>query len=385
MKTLNITNILYNLIIAFFIGMLLVPFAGLDSYYISIGILLMGVAYSLFTPHGRESLRGLAFMGLQREIWQDHIQGEIFKNNKFLKHSKKVSAESILGGRVVHIEQSGGSGNVVKNRRNLPAKTRRRQDNDVIYLLNDYTTDPVVIPFTDEKELSPEYRNSVLGEDKDKLIQSTAEDGILAWLSSDNYSSYGATMIPSSNILSSSGEVPEGLDNNPTKTSKRKKTTIDDAQRMRSYFLEIDRWFENKMYALLTPQQEMEMFPANSVITATYMQTVTEEERRKGVMYKAQGWNFMTRSSVVNMSEGGELKVPGEVLANSDDFTSLFWYEEAVEHCVGSIEPFFTGRDASNYGDVFSFMIYSGGRACRKDYKGVALLKQGKPAIATGN
>lgn len=378
MKSFNLANLVYNLITALLIGAFLQPLTGLDSVATASGIFLLGVTYSLYTKSGRANLKGLFFSGIQQEIWTDHIESEIFKDNTFLKFCKKVGAESILGGRVVHIQQSGGKGNVVKNRKNLPAKSRIRQDNDVIYLLDDYTTDPVVIPFTSEKELSPEYRNSVLGEDRDALIEETAENGILSWLSSDAYSSYGVTTLPAANILSSTGA--DGANNNPLGNANRKLTTINDLQRMRKYFKSIDRWFEGKMYALLDPQQEIEMFPADSLTTATYMQNVSEEERRNGIMYKAQGWNIMSRSSVVNLDNAGALKVPGEALVATDDAASMFWYKDAVEYTVGGIEAFFKFKDPNNYGDVFSFLVYSGGRARRADYKGVGLLKQAKTA-----
>lgn len=382
MKFINCINVLYNIAMALFIGIAVqIATEGVvDFRAATCGVLLLGVVYNIYTFVGRKRLKGLLFEGLQKEIWTDHIEEEIRKDNTFMKFSKKVPEQSLLGGRVVHIQQSGGSGNVIKNRQTLPAKTRKRNDSDLVYLLNDFTTDPVVIPFTEEKELSAEYRNSVLGEDRDNLVENVAENLIVDWLQSDAYSSYAASKLTDQNgaVLESTGA--DGEQNNHSGDAARKLSTINDLQRMRKAFKDDDRWFENKMYALLTPQQEIEMFPADNLITATYMQNVTEEERRSGIMYKAQGWKLMSRSSVAHLAADGTLKLPGEALVATDDMASMFWYEGAVEHTVGAIEPFFKHRDPNNYGDVFSFLIYSGGRARRADYKGIKLLKQAKTA-----
>jgi hypothetical protein len=370
---MKLKNLFFNLFAALLIGMVVLatynnPFAAVvtSAAIFGAGLLLtsFGVNYAL--------------MGLQRQVWSDHIEKEIFKDNTFLSKVKKVSADNILGGRVVHIQQSGGSGNVVKNRKNIPAQTRKREDSDIIYLLNDYTTDPVGIPFTEEKELSPEYRNSVLGEDRDKLVQTVADDALYNFVSSPVYDAYGATVIGSGQILSTSGA--DGVNNNMLGDANRKKATRTDLQRMRTMYKNQNRWYEGKMHCLLTPQMEEEMFPADDVVTATYMQTVSEKERREGVVYKCQGWNIMTRSSVLAAADDGSIKVPGEAILSTDDATSIFWYEEAMEFAMGSIQPFFKYKDPNHYSDVFSFLVYSGGRARRSDYKGIGLLKQAKTA-----
>jgi len=383
MKFINWLNVLYNLVMALFVGVAVqAATAGyFDAVTVATGIFLLGITYSLYTRYGRRNLKGLLFEGLQREVWSDHIEGEIFRNNNFMNHCHKVSDSEIITGsrgkgRIVHIQQSGGSGKVVKNRKILPAPISERKDSDVIYILDDYSTDVKLISFTAEKELSANYRSSVIGEEQDSLNQEVAENMIINWLKSPVYGTYGATSLPADNIKLSSGA--DGSNNNPLKNAARKLSTIDDLQKMRQYFLEIDRWFEGKMYALLSPQQEVEMFPANSQITATYMRGVTEEEFRNGVMYKAQGWKLMTRSSVVNLATDGTIKVPGEALLATDDAASLFWYENAVECAMGGTYPFNENGVPEYFGDTFSFITYAGGRARRSDYKGVALLKQAK-------
>jgi hypothetical protein len=59
-------------------------------------------------------------MAIQKEIWQDHIEGNLFKNNEFLLASTDAG-QYVLQGKVVHIPQSGATATVVKNRSSVPA------------------------------------------------------------------------------------------------------------------------------------------------------------------------------------------------------------------------------------------------------------------------
>lgn len=370
MKHFKPLNLLYNALIIFVVAAL---FFGATPMVAGASIAagaITGTAMSFVDT-------GLAFMAIQKEIWQNHIEQEIFKDNSFLRMSHNADA-NVIGSRAVHIPQSGGSGNVVKNRSSLPATVRKRTDTDIIYLLDEYTTDPVVIPHADTQELSYDKRNSVLSEDRDKLVETVAEETIQNWLKSPVYGAYGATSLPAGNLLTATGaDVPASA---PSATGTRKGMSLNDLQRMQTYFRTKKRWYNGQMYALLTPTDLATCFPADSVVTATYMQNVTEEERRMGVILKAQGWNIMSRSTVASVTAAGALNAPGAVGAATDDEASLFWYKDAVEYAFGGVVAFEQPGAPEYYGDLYSFLVRSGGRARRADYAGIALLRQGKTA-----
>lgn len=322
-------------------------------------------------------LPNVSFMAVQVEIWTKHIEEEIFKDNAFLRHSFNAD-NNVINSKAVHIPQSGGSGNVVKNRASLPANVRKRQDTDVIYLIDEFTTDPVLITDADKHELSYDKRNSVLGEDRDKLTETVAEETILNWLRTPAYGTYSAQTIPTSQILETTGDSTTATA--PSATGTRKKAKLADLQSMKTKFKREGRWFNDKMYALLTPDMEADLFPAESQVTATYMAAVSEAERREGVIYKVQGWKIMTRGSVVRLEDDGTIMAPEAIGNATDDEASLFWYEKSVEFAFGGVEMFDDEGNPVYYGDVYSFLVRAGGRARRQDFKGIALLKQAKTA-----
>ena len=368
MKQFKLTNLIFNALVIFVIG--LVFFA--PTFELAVASLAIGAVNGTllsFVPNK------LAFMAIQVEIWQNHIEQEIFKDNQFLTKAHSAN-ENVIGGKAVHIPQSGGSGNVQRNRSQLPATVRRRTDTDVIYLLDEYTSDPVLIPNIDLHELSYDKRNSVLGEDRDKIVQDVADYAIYNWLNSPVYQAYGATSLPASNIMETTGDIIDATASGAT--GKRRASTLKDLQRMKTNFKNNRRWFNGKMYALLSPIDEEALFPADTMLTATYMASVTEAERREGVMYKVQGWNIMTRSSVARINGAGTIIDPAAVGSADDDEASLFWYQDAVEFAMGDVVFFDDMGNPVYYGDVYSFLVRAGGRARRADYNGVALLKQAK-------
>lgn len=362
-------NLIYNVLIAFVVMAVLF---GITPQVVVLSIAvgaLSGIALGFVknTP--------LALMAIQVEIWENHIEQEIFKDNTFLRKSYNAD-DYVINSKAVHIPQSGGSGNVVKNRAVVPATVRKRNDTDVIYLLDEFTTDPVLIPDADTKELSYDKRNSVLDEDRDKIVEVVAEETIYNWLNSPAYGTYGVTALPAANKLLTSGNAVVGTA--PGATGNRKAATLNDLQKMQTYFRSINRWFNDKMYCMLTPEMLAQIFPADSQITATYMQNVTESERREGIMFKAQGWKIMSRSTVTRTLVDGSIIAPGAIGNVDDDAASLFWYEKGVEFAFGGVEAFQDLGNPLYYGDVYSFLARSGSRARREDYKGVAILREDK-------
>lgn len=378
---MKLKALFYNLFIAFFIGMSLQVSAGVNMYVAAGSVFGSGLTYYTIKHYVAPSANfgGLVMEGLQVELWQSTIEEEIFKNNEFINHSVNVD-DNVVGGVAIHIPQSGGSGEVIKNPTQFPLTVRQRTDTDVVYMMDQYVTKPTRIALKDGDELSYDKRASVMREDLNKANQTVAENMMHNWITTPAYGAYSATVIPASRILSTTGA--DGVDNaeGDVAAGARKEAQLKDLQRMRRLFVTEDRWFPGRMCALLTPTMMIELFPADSVVTATYMQSVTEEERRNGVMYKVQGWKIMERSSVLTVAAGGSVKSLGEAGAVDDDSASLFWYDGAVEAGKRSPQVLEDLRSPYYVGDVMNFETRAGGRARRADYKGIGLLKQAKTA-----
>ncbi len=312
------------------------------------------------------------YEGLQVEVWDSTIQEKLREDNTFLQHIADVSDANIINGTIVHLPQAGEPSNVVKNRKTLPATVKQRADSQVLYLIDEYTTDPVHIKHADTVELSYDKRRSVLDQDIANLSDQVAEGMLTNFVVSpvgDNKE------LPETNILLTAGkEVDPTLEG---ATGKRKAYSLTDLQRMRNFFLKQKAWNEGQMYALLTPEAITELFPADSPVTATYMQATSEVERRAGIIYKVQGWNILVRGSVYQMGADKSFKAFGAVADATDTEGCLFWNKNMLEKAIGTTEAFERIADPTWYGDIYSFLVRMGGRARRKNYEGVGVLMQG--------
>ena len=147
------------------------------SPLVTCGLTFGGYAVMSFAPI-QAGILGVG--GLQVEIWQAEIINNLFKNNAFLQYSNNED-QYVLNGSVVHIPQATAPSGAQKNRTQLPASVKRRNDIDVTYVLDEYTTDPDFIPNADTVELSYDKMQSVLDEKLSYLKELLAEWVLYSW------------------------------------------------------------------------------------------------------------------------------------------------------------------------------------------------------------
>lgn len=369
-QRLKRVNYLYNVAVLFILFVLGGVSAAAAAPVAAIGAVATGSILNCV------KMPGFAFMAVQVEIWENHIEEAIFKDNAFIRFS--FNADEYVNGRAVHIPQSGGAGNVVKNRAFTQggATVRKRTDTDVLYLIDEFTTDPVLISNAETVELSYDKRESVLGEDKNQLSQTIAEEMLYNWTHDQNT----GAVLPATSIIKTTGPIVQATA--PGATGYRFSASLSDQQRAATFLRTQNRWFEGQMYALYSANLHAQTYPADSIVTATYMQSATEEERRNGLLGKSNGFGIMQRSNVFTIAADGTIKAPGAAPEATDCEGVLFWYKDAVETANGDMKMFDQYGNPVYYGDLFSFLKRVGGRARRADWRGMVLLVQGQPTQA---
>ena len=350
-------KIMMAAVFSMLVGTVVSGATGFDPYATS-GVLFL----TSFIPTGL-SAAGILPMGLNVEIWEKDIEGVLIEKNPWLDDVHSAD-EHVINGAIVHIPQSAGGTNVEKNRQNLPAPIRRRRDTDVVYPLDEFTTDPVHIPNADQYELSYSKRDSVIGEDKEFLANAVAEEALFIY----------ANGLPAGSILETSGAAATATAEGATGTRKAASRT--DLQKMRSKLVKQKKWNEGNMYALIPTDMLAQMFPANDIVTATYAQNLTEEERREGIVYKCEGFKIRERSSVLRYAADGTLKDQEALGEATDNEGALFWEKRSLERAKGTIKMFSDEGNPTMYGDIYSFLVRFGGRRRREDNKGVVVLRQ---------
>ena len=300
-------------------------------------------------------------MAIQKEIWTNHLQGSLFKDNEFLNYCF-VADQYVLQGKVVHIPNAGAAPTIVRNRSSLPATVTTRTDVDITYSIDEFTSDPILIPNADTVELSYDKMTSVLSE-SESAIKETAADWMM----------YNWRVETASQIVRTSGaNVNAHL---PSATGTRKKLSLADIKAARLIFNKqnvpkADRYMmvDSDMYEQLVDEMNV----------TQYRDASKEYDLPAGVVNKLYGFYIMERSNTLVANNAGTpvIQTPGTAATINDNGVVLLWQKDCVERALGTVDFFEQQNAPTYYGDIYSALIRMGGRKRRNDYKGVVAIIQ---------
>jgi hypothetical protein len=315
---------------------------------ISFGVLVVA---SLVIPMPENSALGVVL-----ETWAAYIIKRFFKDNQFLKKAYDDS-QYVSQGRIVHIPQPGAKPAVAKNRSVFPGTAVRRTDTDVLYALDEYSTDPTHIPNIDAIHLSYNKQDDVLGEHMAVLNETVADDMLIKWGGNATVvKTTGAAVAP---ITGQTGNR-KGFSHTDLKKLMIK-MNANNVPKNDRYVLIDDNMFEF-FYDSLSDNQQKDF--------SRYI------DAENGIVGKLHGFNIMTRSSVLAMTSADAVKALGAALAATDNLASLAWQKDTVAFAIGDTKLFQNMNDALYYGDVHSALVMAGGRVRRGDGLGVYIIAQ---------
>jgi hypothetical protein len=301
-------------------------------------------------------------MAIQKEIWQDHIEGNLFKNNEFLLASTDAS-QYVLQGKVVHIPQAGALATVVKNRSSVPATVVQRTDTDITYVLDEFTTDPILIPNAETFELSYNKRESVLGEYESSLRQTIADNLLIDWSPSGSEG-----MIIRTTGVSTASHLADT-------TGNRKKFTVNDLKNAQLQLNKQNVPMEGR-YALISADMFQQL--TDDMSATKYRDFSAAYDVKDGVLGRLFGFNIMMRGNVVNYDNDvlPVVNAYGTAADDADNDGVLCWQISAVERALGQITFFERIGDPTYYGDIYSVGVRMGARKRRSDAKGIIAIVQ---------
>ena len=297
-------------------------------------------------------------MAIQKEIWLETIVEGLFADNSFA--SKSFNADVFVDkGKTVHIPNAGKASNVEKNRSIFPAQVKTREDIDLTFNLDEFTTDPIRIPNADTAELSYNKRDSVLRQDRAKLIEVASESILQSWLSG-----VGA------NVIETTGESVKA--HLPSASGNRKALTKNDVKAIM-----------NKFNADNVPQVGRHLL-LDAEMYGQLIDSLTENESKafhgvadvsKGILGNLYGFNIMMRSRVGRYTNTS-LKEWSAVGTATDVACAIAWHEHSVCRALGEVDMFANLGQVTYYSDIYSFLVRCGGRAMRNDVAGLLAIKQ---------
>ena len=305
-------------------------------------------------------------MAVQKEIWQRTIIEGLFADNSFL--SRAVNDDMYVNeGKRVHIPNAGAPSGVQVNRDTLPATVYKRVDQDVDYVLDELSTNPILIPYADMVELSYNKRNSVIDQDRKELIFKAAEAMLAKWLPA------------AENRVKTTGAGVAAW--TPSATGLRRKITPADVAALQTRMnadnvpltdrcLLLDAQMYQHLLDGMTNTQAIGFFQAADI--------------KRGVMGMLYGFEVMVRSTVYRFAADGTLKAYGAAGAATDLAGGLAWQRDSLSRALGEVVMFDSIDNPMYYGDVYSFLVRVGGAIRRYDKKGVYAIVTDTATAVTG-
>ena len=300
-------------------------------------------------------------MALNISIWQTTLVENFYPDNSFA--SKSVDDSAYVKAKKVIIPNAGAPSKVRKNRTVKPATVNQRTDNDLEYEIDELTTDPIYIPNIDTVELSYDKRTSIISNDREEL-QNSAEENILErW----------GLGVPSKNVLFTTGTTEREAHTSETATGKRKCITKADLLKIMTR-MEADNVPKEGRYILLDAYMYADLLENLSESDKWMFQNSADVQR--GIVGKLWGLNVMTRSQVLRVKTDKSLLGWDQEAVAGEMAAALAWHDKSVSRAMGEVKMFDSTNNPLYYGDIYSFLLRTGGSVRRYDKKGVYLLAE---------
>lgn len=306
--------------------------------------------------------------GVVLEQWAAYIMERFWKDNAFLKNVYDDS-QYVVGGRIIHIPQPGAKPNVVKNRGTYPATAVRRADTDVVYALDEYSTDPTHIPNIDAIHLSYNKQDSVLGDHMAVLNETVADDLLIKWGANGTVYKTTGVSVP--------GNAPIQVGPVTGQTGNRLGFTHRDLKNLMILF-NVNKVPKTDRFVLIDDSMFDGFYDTLGDTNAKDFSRYADAEN--GVIGKLHSFNVMTRSSVMAAANDNTIKPLGSSIGATDNLVSLAWHKNSIAQAIGDIKFYQNINDALYQGDVHSATLMAGGRVRRADDLGLVKIIQGTPA-----
>lgn len=323
---------------------------------------VLGISYQIGT-HLYQALQAPTVFGaVEVEIWSRHIQENLFKGVEWLMNCFRAD-EYVLAGKVVHIPQAGAQAAAQKNRTTLPGTVYKRTDTDVTYALDEFTTDPILIPNADTKQLSYDKRQSALAEHTGVLQEMIADNIVISW----------APSVATSQIRTTGANYTA---HTTGATGTRKGLALADVKKASST---LTKHKVRKTDRFMIVSQDM-FDQLEDELKATASRDYSRvEDPTTGVIAKLYGFNIIVVPSatpVYNNAATPVVKAYGAAGATTDNDSAICYQKDALELALGSTEFFSDEGNPTYYGDIYSALVTAGGRIRRNDQKGVVAIIQ---------
>lgn len=362
----SILKVSFNLMIALILAVFTVQDTGASALPYAAGYFAVLSALNVVTLFAQKVLpidQVKFYMAVQTEVWENFIAENLFKAYEWIRRAKDRTA-FVINNKVVHIPQAGAPPTVRKNRDVYPIPLVKRNDLDVTYAIDEFSTDSVLIPDADKVELSYDKIASVFGDHVGAINREAARDLLWRWYPSQ-----------ASNIKRTTGASTAAH----LGTGNRKKFTVADVATAKTELIkQTKREMNPGKRALILSEDMYNQLKSDTVLTDKDTVDSVGGVWKDGDLVKVHGFDII-RTDVTGVYDNTATPVlqdPGDVIAAADNDVALLVDFDFVHFAMGEIKFFESINDVHYQGDVYNALVRLGGRKERSDEVGVVAIVQ---------
>lgn len=298
-------------------------------------------------------------MALNKEIWINSIQENFYPDDSFA--SKSVDDSSFVTNHTVHIPNAGKPSGVEVNRTKKPAEISERTDQDLTYDIDELTSNPIYIPNVDTVELSYDKRQSVIANDRQELQRVANQNLLYRW-------------AKNASLIKTTGAAADAHTSDSA-TGQRKKFSKAEVMAAMLRFNKDNVPMQGR-YILLDAAMYAELL--GDLTDKELSAFLNSANAQEGIIGRLYGFSFMQRSEVLRVDSKNVILKWTEEDAADECAAALAWQEGCVSRAMGDVKMFQKMDDPTYYGDIYSFLVRTGGSMRRYDKKGVLLIAEDK-------
>ncbi|WP_066836467.1 hypothetical protein [Rufibacter ruber] len=300
--------------------------------------------------------------GLLKEVWIDVIKDTIKEKADFLSYV--TSHDEYVQNNVINMPQAGANAGIAVNRTTLPATATQRTDSNLLYTLDQYTTDPQFVSNLENFQSSYDKVKSVLSSQMDAMIERMGSLALNKF----------ATGLPVDRVINTTGAV-SGTALAPGATGTRKALILQDIIRLAQKFDE-DGVSSNDRYLMLPAGMYYQLL-ADADIRNMSVNGFGGSTIGSGALPEILGFKILRRNVVNSYSTVSALKAFGAATATTDFLGGIAWQKDSVAKAVSGIDVYYDEKNPLFFGSVLSTEIWMGASKTRSDNKGIVALVQG--------
>jgi hypothetical protein len=284
-------------------------------------------------------------------------------DNSFMQFAKNDDA--FVNNNSVELPHAGTDPVIAIDRAVFPGTITQRTDAATQYILEELSTDPTHLQFSEELIVNYAKRQSITNQHSEVLIDTKGTRCIYGW---------ALGVVGAGTYIETTGTATRASDA-PGSTLTTIKELLDADVLALKLLMDKDNVPSENRKLLLPPGMANDLLKEDKF---TRMDAYGMSNIPDGWVGRIYGFDVMMRTHVTaHTTSTLAIKDPAAATAITDQAGAIAWHPSFVRRANGSIKTFLNVDVAEYYGSIFSAAVRFGALAARNDNKGVYQIIEG--------